>query len=86
MTELSDKERALAEALWESIPQQASVVLGVDIELGKMKFLDELPELGTKFHSTTLTTERSAPVDMLLVFEDRTAIAFSGLLVMMLER
>ena len=46
MTEGSAKERALAEALfWESIPQPASVVLGVDIELGKMKFLDELPEL-----------------------------------------
>lgn len=86
MTEISEKEQALLDALWDSIPTQASVVLGVDVELGKMKILDELPDLSKKQYTATLSTERPQPANLYLAFDDRTAIAFSGLLVMMQEK
>ena len=86
MSNLTDREKALLESLWEAIPQQAAVVLGVDVELAKMKVSEGIEDLGKKQYFATLTTDRPTKADIFLGFDDRTAIAFAGLLVMMQEK
>jgi CheY-like chemotaxis protein len=86
MSSETERERLFLEALWEQIPAQASVVLGVTVALGKMKLSEGLEELGKKQYFATMTTDRPRRIDIFLGFDDRSAIAFSGLLVMMQEK
>ncbi|TPV95521.1 MAG: response regulator [Myxococcales bacterium FL481] len=82
----TEREQELLEALWTSIPAQAGEILGTEISLGSMKTADLDVDKYRDCYIAVLSTEQPQAVDMFLLFDVKSAIAFSGLLVMMQEK
>ncbi|MEE9384443.1 MAG: response regulator [Nannocystaceae bacterium] len=82
----TEREQEFFEALWERLPGQTGEVLGAEVTFEKHKLGDiEEGQLST-LYIATLATEQPQAVDMFLGFDVKSAIAFSGLLVMMQEK
>lgn len=86
MVDISARERIWIEALWESLPELASQILGAPIELGKLKISVGVEETAKKNYYSVLADGSPDGVNLFFGIDECSAIAFAGLLVMMQEK
>lgn len=86
MVDLSVRERAWIDALWEALPEQASTILGTEVSLGKIKFSEGVEEVGKKTYFSVLADDSGVGANLFFGVDECSAIAFAGLLVMMQEK
>ncbi|GEM_PF-4740156 len=85
MSEQAEQESALLEQLWEKVPQLAGEIVGSEVSVSKIKTNEDVTDLDGHYVAV-LTADGVDEVHIFLVFDIASAIAFSGLLVMMQEK